>query len=77
MEWSDFVKIVEIPLLIMFAGIVMKMWLDLSKHQLHVAENYAKREDIEKSELKIYTVLERIEQKIDRNFEKAMEKRIP
>lgn len=69
MEWSEFIRIVEIPLLVAMIGGMFKMWRDLSDHQLHVAENYAKKEDIEKSEQKIYKMLERIENKLDKVVE--------
>jgi ribosome-associated translation inhibitor RaiA len=85
MEWIDFLRIVEWPFIMAMAGILWRLnqkmtdlnstvSQKLSDHQVHVAEQYAKKADVEKTETKIYSVLDRIEKKLDRTLERSKQR---
>lgn len=73
MEWLGFVQIIAVPVVAYVIWQMAAIKRDLEVHKLHVAERYMSKDDAEKTETKIYAILDRMNMKLDRIIERTKE----
>jgi hypothetical protein len=73
MEWSLFIEIIAVPIVGYLMYKISNLQKELEDHKLNVAEHYMTKEDSEKAENKIYNILNKMNDKLDRLIQKANE----